>query len=137
MFFALTIANDLKELHTLHKHIQSVEKKLALPKKTVMEINLVLDELITNIIEHGDQHNAHLIEVAFTIKGNVLTITVKDDGPQFDPTLCPVPDTTLPLDKRKCGGLGIYLVRKFCDCCSYERSDNKNILTLIKNLPNN
>jgi serine/threonine-protein kinase RsbW len=137
MFFTLTINNNLSELHTLHKHIQSMGKKLSLTKRSTLEINLVLDELITNIIEHGDQNNAHRIDVSLETKGKILTITVTDDGPQFDPTICPTPDTTLPLEKRKCGGLGILFVRKFSDCCIYERSDNKNIVTLMKSLPNN
>ena len=132
---SLKIKNNLSELANLEEHLQSLESQWGLSKKIGVEINLVLDELITNIIEHGDQENLHFIDISLTKKCQKLTIEVKDDGPPFDPTRCKMPDTTQPLEERRCGGLGIFLVRKFSDCCSYKRSDNKNIFTLQKTLP--
>lgn len=132
---SLKIKNALSELITLQNHIRSLEQEWSLPKKFGAEINLLLDELITNIIEHGDQENLHLIDISLSKTGRNLTIEVIDDGPQFDPTSCKSPDTTLPIEKRRCGGLGIFLVRKFSDSCSYKRSENKNIFTLQKTLP--
>ena len=41
-------------------------------------------------------------------------------------------DTTLSVEERQIGGLGIYLVRELMDSINYEREDGKNILTLIK-----
>lgn len=132
---SLRIKNVLSELTTLQKYTKKLEKEWSLPKKFGSEINLLLDELITNIIEHGDQENIHYIDIALSKTGRNLTIEVIDDGPQFDPTSCKSPDTNLPIEKRRCGGLGIFLVRKFSDSCCYKRSQNKNIFTLRKTLP--
>lgn len=129
------IKNQLSELSSLQNHLEALNEKWLLPLKTMTEINLLLDELVTNVIEHGDLRGEQCIEVVLVKKGRNLTIEVGDEGPPFDPTSCKSPDTTLPLEKRRCGGLGIHLVRKFSDSCNYTRSQNKNILTLKKTLP--
>jgi serine/threonine-protein kinase RsbW len=135
MNISFQITNDLSELTTLQAQLQPLQKTWSLPKKTVIEINLILEELVTNIIKHGDSGNKHIIEINLSKKKQQLTMIVMDDGPPFDPTLCELPDITLPLEKRQCGGLGIHFVCKLSDCRNYSRSKNKNILTLKKNLP--
>lgn len=131
----LRIKGTLPELNTVHSHLHSLDHNWRLGRKVCIEINLILDELITNIIEHGERGNEHHIDIILSKVGRNLTIEVKDDGPPFDPTICALPDTTLTLDKRKCGGLGILLVRRLSDNCRYRREQNKNVLTLQKTLP--
>lgn len=132
---SLQIKGDLPELNTVHSHLHDLDRNWRLGKKTIVEINLILDELITNIIQHGKRQKKHLIDIVLTKTGSNLTIEVQDDGPPFDPTVCSLPDTSLSLDKRKCGGLGILLVRRLSDSCRYRRVQNKNVLTLQKTLP--
>ena len=127
MDISFQINNDLSELSILEAQLQSLKKLWSLPKKTVAEINLVLEELVTNIINHGDRTNKHVINISLNKKKRQLTMTVIDDGPPFNPTLCDSPDITLPLEQRECGGLGIHFVCKFTDQRSYTRSKNKNI----------
>lgn len=129
------IKGDLPELSTVHSHLHVLDRNWRLGRKTCIEINLILDELITNIIQHGERKKEHLIDIILTKAGRALTIEVQDDGPPFDPTICPLPDTNLTLDRRKCGGLGILLVRRLSDSCRYRRVQNKNVLTLKKTLP--
>jgi anti-sigma regulatory factor (Ser/Thr protein kinase) len=52
----------------------------------------------------------------------------------FDPTAKEKVDTSLPAEDRQIGGLGILLVRELMDSINYERTDGKNVLTLIKRL---
>ena len=134
MKISFKINNDLGELNTLLDQLQLLEQKWSLPKKILSEINLVLDELITNTIEYGDCGKNNLIEITLTKIGRKIRIQIIDEGLPFDPTLCKLPDTNLPLDQRRCGGLGILLVRQFCEYWKYSRSNNKNILTLQKTL---
>jgi len=39
-----------------------------------------------------------------------------------------------PVEDRKIGGLGIHFVRSLMDSVEYRREENKNILTLHKNI---
>jgi len=61
-------------------------------------------------------------------------LTVTDDGHPFNPLEAPEPDTTLPVEERPIGGLGIYLLRKMFDRMDYTRTDGKNRVTLRKKL---
>jgi len=57
---------------------------------------------------------------------------VIDNGHPFDPTAAPEPDLSLPLERRRPGGLGIHLMRSMMDRVHYRRSDGSNILRLEK-----
>lgn len=131
---SINIANNLLELKNLESHIRALQGKWKISRKDALEINLVLDELITNIIEHGNNGQHNTIEINFSLKNNNLIVKIIDSGRSFDPTRCRAPDTSLPLERRKCGGLGLLLVRKFCESCSYTRLQGKNIFSLTKNL---
>jgi serine/threonine-protein kinase RsbW len=131
------LKNDLAELKTLRDRLQALQHVWLLPPKTAAEINLILEEVVANIIEHGDQDRSQeVIDISLSKEGPVLTMTIVDRGPSFDPTLVAPPDTRLPLQHRKCGGLGLHLVRTLCQGCSYTREKEANILTLKKNLAN-
>ncbi|MEE4134461.1 MAG: ATP-binding protein [Desulforhopalus sp.] len=134
MHCSLRIASQLSELKSLAEQLDVLADKWSLPKKCQAEINLILDELVTNIIEHGAAQG-EWIDIALVREGQLLTMTISDDGPAFDISSCPIPDTTLPLAKRCCGGLGIHLVRKLTDSHHYHRIGGKNIVTLTKTLP--
>lgn len=135
MKISFQIKNDLAELDTLLEQLQILQQKWSLPRKFLSEINLILDELITNAIEHTDNNKKRPIQISLTKTGRDLTIEVINEGPPFDPTRVDRPDTSLPLEQRRCGGLGIFLARQFCDCWHYARTNNENVLTLQKTLP--
>jgi len=135
MKITFRINNDLSELDALLDQLQVLEQKWALSRKTLAEICLVLDELITNTIEHGDGDKGQPIDISLAKTGPKLTIKIVDAGLPFDPTVCKSPDTSLPLEQRRCGGLGIFLARQFCDHWHYNRLNDKNTLTLQKILP--
>ena len=66
-------------------------------------------------------------------KGNIRFI-LTDSGAEFDPTGVSKADTTLTVDERPIGGLGVFLVRNLMDSINYERRDGKNVLRLEKKL---
>ena len=61
--------------------------------------------------------------------GRRLMVTVSDDGVAFNPLAVPPPDTTLPLEERELGGLGIHLVRNLTDEATYGRLGGRNVIT--------
>jgi anti-sigma regulatory factor (Ser/Thr protein kinase) len=104
-------------------------------EEDIMSVNLVLDELVSNIIENAYEDAAeHQIEVTLALDGDALTLRVEDDGREFDPLLKPPPDLDLPLEERPVGGLGIHIVRTVMDDVQYERRDGRNILTMHKTI---
>jgi sigma-B regulation protein RsbU (phosphoserine phosphatase) len=63
-----------------------------------------------------------------------MILKIKDDGVPFDPFEQDAPDIELALEDREIGGLGIHLARKVMDEASYQRQDDKNVVTFIKHL---
>jgi len=63
-----------------------------------------------------------------------LILTISDNGPPFDPFARAAPDTTLSIEERQIGGLGIHLVRQMMDEVSYERREGRNVTILTKRI---
>lgn len=89
-----------------------------------------LDEVLANIVHHGLKDVAGTIELTMGRDEQHVVAHVADTAGPFDPLLMPPPDTTLPMEKRKVGGLGIALVRALTDEVAYDRRDGRNHLTL-------
>ncbi len=106
-----------------------------LPKEVVNAADLALEEHLTNLISYGFEDNqAHEIKVRFSV-GADLILEVEDDGRAFNPLKWPEPDTSLPLERRPIGGLGIHLMRRFMDDLEYHSEGGKNRLCMRKHLP--
>ena len=131
----ITIVNQVEQLEDLAGILETVSEEWDIPMKVSLNLNLVLEELITNIIFYGyDDKNEHLIYIRLYKKDNEIEIQIEDDGKEFNPLLVAEPDIDESIENRKIGGLGIHFVRKIMDSMNYRRSDDKNILTLTKNI---
>lgn len=98
--------------------------------------NLAIEELVTNCIKYGyDDADEHTISIELELVGKELKLTVIDDGHLFNPLECVPPDTSLPLEERPVGGLGLHLLRKMSDRMEYNRIQDKNRVTLWKRCP--
>lgn len=131
----ITISNRLDQLEILANVLESISGEWKIPMNAVLNLNLVLEELVTNIIFYGyNDTNEHEINILLSYHDKTVQIQIEDDGKEFNPLLYIEPDTGLALDDRKIGGLGIHFVRKIMDDITYTRSDNKNIVTMKKNI---
>lgn len=98
-------------------------------------VRLAIEELVLNCIKYGYDDNAdHTILIKLSVTGELLTITVIDDGHPFDPLTAPPPDLSVDLLDRPIGGLGLHMLRELADHFSYRRCDNTNQLTLTKRM---
>ena len=117
--------------------VDEVCEALGFTATLTMQMNLALEEAVVNVMEYAYPEGIDgsvLVEAEKLSDQVVFTIT--DSGISFDPTAQTEPNITLSVEERPIGGLGIHLVRQIMDDIQYERKDNKNILTLIKKIPN-
>ena len=130
----LTLKNDLSELARIAEAIEAHGESHGWPAKWIMNVNLSLDELITNIVSYGYQDSEeHEIRVTLTDHSGSLVVVLEDDGIAFDPfTTAPEPDLEASVEERRIGGLGVYFVKTLMDEATYERVDNHNRITLIQ-----
>jgi serine/threonine-protein kinase RsbW len=95
--------------------------------------HVALDEVLVNIVGHAFAgRDGGSIELGADLDATSLVITVTDDGPAYDPLQEPAPNTTLPLEARQPGGLGIHLVKHLMQQVQYSRQDDRNRLVLVR-----
>ena len=101
----------------------------------VFEVQTAVDEACTNIIEYAYSEEGGIITITCEMQDNDFVVTIRDKGKPFDPSSVPPPDLEADLDKRKIGGLGIYLMGKLMDDASYSFDAEKgNTLVMRKML---
>lgn len=131
MRYSIVMRNDIQQIPTLAEWIEN----LHVPSNLSMTINLALEEAVTNVMLYAypqDKNGQVRIEAEKT--DTQITFVISDSGIPFDPTKQPPVNTSLGLEERSIGGLGIHLVRKIMDKIQYRRENKKNILTLIKKI---
>lgn len=102
--------------------------------KTVMQMELVIEEIFVNVSSYAYEPDTGdaIICIDFAENPSAVEMAFIDSGKPYNPLERPDPDTTLAIDEREIGGLGIFLVKKNVDEIAYEYSEGKNILRIKK-----
>lgn len=126
----VTLRNDLLEIPRAHGMIEELAQRVGLCQASLNAINVSLDEILTNIIQHGfDDTNEHRIALRVTIdEARAATVEVEDDGKAFNPLDAPDPALDRSIEERPIGGLGIHLVKNLMDQVEYRRHQGRNLL---------
>ena len=105
----------------------------AVPSEVRRPVQVALDELLANEISHGlAGRGGGSVTIEVSLEEERMAVTLTSDGPAFDPFRQDAPDTSLPVEERPIGGLGLHLVQKLMDEVRYERRDGKNVILMVK-----
>ena len=85
---------------------------------------VIIDEIASNIVRCSGA-TSFTVEV----RGD-RELTISDDGKPFNPLELARPDINAPLEDRKIGGLGVFIVRELAESVAYERRGGRNVLTI-------
>lgn len=134
--FAEQLPNNIDSLAPLTEALELFGEQAGWTDATVMQINLVLEELLVNAIDNGYPDGRDgTIDIRINSDAQTITICISDDGDAFNPFVMAAPDLSLAVEDRPIGGLGIHLVRSYMDGCAYCYSHQRNQVTLTKHLP--
>jgi anti-sigma regulatory factor (Ser/Thr protein kinase) len=129
----LVLKNNVTELEKVMSFISSLCARNSISPEIEYDLNLALDEVISNIVRHAfPDGQEHTFTVNLSLNDQEFVARIEDEGVEFDPTQHQAPDLNAPLEERKLGGLGIHLVRQIMDGMEYDRVAGKNLLTLRK-----
>lgn len=119
--------------------VKSFLERAGASEQAIFEVVLSSEEILVNVMSYAYLENeAGEVEVSCELIDNGVSKKVKiiftDEGRFFDALDMATPDTSIPVEERGVGGLGIHLVKTLMDNVSYVRSNNQNILTILKNI---
>ena len=124
------------DIPAVTEFVEAELEKVDCPMKAVMQFGVAIDEIYSNIVNHGYGDKPGPITVKVIISQNPRTVYVRfsDFGIPYNPLTYETPDITLSAEERQIGGLGIYLVRQTMDDMRYKYENGQNVLTLVKRL---
>lgn len=134
----ITLPNDVQEVPQLNVFVDEVCEQVDFDMSTTLKLNLAIEEAVVNVMNYaypaGEKGD---VDIEAMINDEYLVFVISDSGTPFDPTAKAEVDTTLSVEERGIGGLGIHLIRQIMDTINYKRVDGKNVLTLRKKLTKN
>jgi anti-sigma regulatory factor (Ser/Thr protein kinase) len=127
------LSNKLTELEKLMGGVTAWCQQHSISEETVYEVNLIVDEVVSNIIRHGfNDDKEHTIKFGLSLENDDLVMKVEDEGLHFNPLIIPPPDISRPMQERQPGGLGIFIVKKLTHDVQYRREGGRNFLVMRK-----
>ena len=132
----LTVDATVENVRVVTDFVGEVLDEANCPLDTRRELNIVIDEVFSNIAQHayGSALGTATVKAGLEKDGRTLVLIFQDGGMPFDPLAAKDPDTSLSAADRPFGGLGVLLVKRLMDETSYEYRNGQNILTLQKKI---
>lgn len=125
----LSVPAVTDRLSELREFVEMQGRHAGLASTGLASVHLVVEEAAVNIISYAYPDAPGMLTISCRATETEFVVELTDEGPPFDPTAAPVPDTTLPLEQRSAGGIGLLLIRRYCDGLSWRRESERNILT--------
>jgi anti-sigma regulatory factor (Ser/Thr protein kinase) len=131
----IAVPGEAGQLARLTQGLRQFWSEAGLPDAEAHRFELALEEIFMNVVMHGAQGGSvRQVELSLLLADGALTMTLEDDGPEFDPLSLPPADTGAGLAERTIGGLGVHLVRQIMDVVSYRRAGLGNRLSVRKRI---
>lgn len=116
----MTLTSSTQSLSEAIASLKSFLSSNGISARTVNVAAVCAEEFVNNIIRHG---NATAIDLAASVKGDAVNISIHDDGMAFNPV-----ETVRNSDVKI--GLGLTLANAFCKNIDYKYIFNQNMVTL-------
>jgi serine/threonine-protein kinase RsbW len=118
--------------------LQQFGRERGVSEQALFKVALALEECASNIVNHAYQRDPRrAFRVSLEYGGDAMTVELRDDGVEFNPTARPEAAPLAEGEERPPGGWGIELVRRSVDEITYRRECGENVLRLTKHVSRN
>jgi anti-sigma regulatory factor (Ser/Thr protein kinase) len=125
------ITYSLDEVSCFLQRIELLLQEFAIDRQRILKVQLVLEELLANIINHNSVENDR-IEIEVDIKGIEMRIRVKDKGGYFNLNQYDnKPDYAAAKKREYIEGCGVFIVKNIVKSLTYLRNKNTNIVDIV------
>jgi anti-sigma regulatory factor (Ser/Thr protein kinase) len=125
---------ELKSIEQIFGFISVFLEKYKLDDSISFTLNLVIEELFTNMIKYNTESTSEILIELDKKEGNMIVTITDYDVEPFDVTRKKEVDVKAHLQDRRVGGLGIHLVKNMVDKIDYEYKNRESRITLTKRL---
>jgi serine/threonine-protein kinase RsbW len=128
----LVLRGRLSEIARIAPWIESLASRHAISAKVQFAIDLCLEEVVSNIVQHGYQGESDRgVTVDFAVRDpQTFVFVVEDEAPRFNPLEASDLPPLNEQDGDRIGGQGIRLLRRFADTVEYEPTSAGNRLRM-------
>ncbi len=130
----LVVPAEMSKLDDVIAFIDSSLEGHEYSDKTLMEIEIAVEEIFVNIASYAYPPGTGVVSVETDISGKPEKLIARfvDNGIKYDPLEKEDPDVGLSVEDTFIGGLGIFITKESMDDVVYEYKENKNILIITK-----
>jgi len=109
--------------------VESFPPRPLSPHRLSFNLRTALAEALSNAIAYGNRHDrSKLVHVRVVVAVDHIQVHVSDHGEGFDPST--VPDPTLPENREREDGRGLFVLRHLVDDVCFNEKGNAICLTL-------
>lgn len=123
------MAASMTEMGRLAQWVEAALAVLALEERQAYALRLVAEEMVANVVLHGQPAGRVTLELALQAKP--LRLTIEDDAAPFDPTASAEPPAATDIEGASIGGRGLPLVRRFSRGWCYSRVGGRNRVEIV------
>ena len=120
----MTIPSSLENLSLIRALVKTYLELQHINEKDVFQLLSVVDELSTNVVEHGYKYKPGDIILEIQRSNDVIQLVVEDNGVGFDEE---------KLSKEE-GGMGLYIARAIADNFKIEKKLNGTLFKIDKKI---
>ena len=130
----ITVDASLENIEVVTDWVNGLLYTWECSMKAQIQIDVAIDELFGNIAHYAYPKGMGKVTVIIELEEEPkrVSLTFVDGGIPYNPLEKDDPDTTLGIEERQIGGLGIFMVKKTMDKIEYEYREEKNRLKIIK-----
>lgn len=99
----------------------------ALDPAGMADLRLVCDEIGSNVVRYSARDKDVRLGVEISVTPQSVRLRMTDDGGEFNPFNQAVPYLGGDIEKRRVGGLGLYLISQLFPLADYRRVDDRNV----------
>lgn len=132
----IIVPAKIEELANIQGLIESDLEDYECGMKSMMQVSIAVEEIFVNIASYayGTEDGVTKILYEFREEPSRIYMEFHDTGKKFNPLEKEDTDTSLPIEDKQIGGLGILMVKKSMDVMEYLYEKSTNILMIEKNL---
>ena len=129
--YVLELPNDLRVIERAVNYLIDRGQEIGFNQDRLrLNLRVGVTEALANAMLYGNSRDPRKrVRVDAQVTEGVLTIRVTDEGRGFNPAA--ISDPTLPRNRKRAGGRGIFLIRKLMDRVEFNESGNSITMVLF------